>query len=943
MVVSTDKPLNLPWVEKYRPKNLSELVSHEDIIGTIRRFVKEKRTPHLLFYGPPGTGKTSAILAAAREIYSEGGMNSAVLELNASDDRGIDVVRGRILNFASTKMVNFSGTNVPFKLIILDEADAMTQDAQNALRRIIEKFTENVRFCLIGNYLSKIIPALQSRCTRFRFAPLQSEQIIPRLRDIVEKESLELTPDGEKALLALAHGDMRRILNILQSCSMAFPVVNEANIYACTGHPLPSDITKALESLLNDKLSESYHKIQNELQTNKGLSLIDILTELHLLVHRLEIPNKVKVYLLIKMADAEHRMLSGAIEWSGVDSLWFPSSPEEVYIVGVRSTNVCCSFSSLDMTEDPSKKDKKDAPAMEGKESDEGNSKELIQVNDINHNIEIEDDSDYEKLIALSLNATVAERLNNIYKTGKLSHSDLDGRALDALKEFAVPGAIAVLNQFQDSNLEHVTNKSAYLCGVMKTIVRSLGLNSLNGCLVKGPDEQKIKEILERTGYTLDVTTGQRKFGGPPPNWDGPVPGNGCEVFCGKIPRDLYEDELIPLFEKCGTIWDLRLMMDPMTGLNRGYAFITFTEKGAAQEAMKKLNDHELRGGRRIGVTISFNNHRLFIGNIPKHCDRDELIEEFSKHTPNLREVIIYSSPDDKKKNRGFCFLEYESHKAASLAKRRLETGRIKVWSCDIIVDWADPQEEPDEDTMAQVKVLYVRNLTVHVTEERLRETFETFGEVNRVKKIKDYGFVHFEERQHAIKAMEELGGKVLGGAKIEISLAKPPFDKKKKEEMLRKKRTKNDEVYGSIFPSISLIYSSLRAYGCWDVWVWSEWLLGTRRGFFLNSARCGKTLSPIINANWISVIGDYDNNVSKNATGGTGGGWNEANWQQRGCPPMNAWMGASAPNDSWGPGGIRGYHPNNAEEGSSRERAATPGENGAEFTYSMMGFFSNH
>ncbi|CAB4065428.1 HNRNPR [Lepeophtheirus salmonis] len=916
MVVSTDKPLNLPWVEKYRPKNLSELVSHEDIIGTIRRFVKEKRTPHLLFYGPPGTGKTSAILAAAREIYSEGGMNSAVLELNASDDRGIDVVRGRILNFASTKMVNFSGTNVPFKLIILDEADAMTQDAQNALRRIIEKFTENVRFCLIGNYLSKIIPALQSRCTRFRFAPLQSEQIIPRLRDIVEKESLELTPDGEKALLALAHGDMRRILNILQSCSMAFPVVNEANIYACTGHPLPSDITKALESLLNDKLSESYHKIQNELQTNKGLSLIDILTELHLLVHRLEIPNKVKVYLLIKMADAEHRMLSGAIEWSGVDSLWFPSSPEEVYIVGVRSTNVCCSFSSLDMTEDPSKKDKKDAPAMEGKESDEGNSKELIQVNDINHNIEIEDDSDYEKLIALSLNATVAERLNNIYKTGKLSHSDLDGRALDALKEFAVPGAIAVLNQFQDSNLEHVTNKSAYLCGVMKTIVRSLGLNSLNGCLVKGPDEQKIKEILERTGYTLDVTTGQRKFGGPPPNWDGPVPGNGCEVFCGKIPRDLYEDELIPLFEKCGTIWDLRLMMDPMTGLNRGYAFITFTEKGAAQEAMKKLDSHDMGAGKCLKVNVSEPKTRLFIGNIPKCKDRDEIVQEFGKFSANLREVIIYSSPDDKKKNRGFCFLEYESHKAASLAKRRLETGRIKVWSCDIIVDWADPQEEPDEDTMAQVKVLYVRNLTVHVTEERLRETFETFGEVNRVKKIKDYGFVHFEERQHAIKAMEELGGK-------SMAVSFPPFP--------------------SFTPPYGHMAAGMYGFGQNGSWGRGGSHGNNRGGIRGNPARCGKTLSPIINANWISVIGDYDNNVSKNATGGTGGGWNEANWQQRGCPPMNAWMGASAPNDSWGPGGIRGYHPNNAEEGSSRERAATPGENGAEFTYSMMGFFSNH
>ncbi len=150
--------------------------------------------------------------------------------------------------------------------------------------------------------------------------------------------------------------------------------------------------------------------------------------------------------------------------------------------------------------------------------------------------------------------------------------------------------------------------------------------------------------------------------------------------------------------------------------------------------------------------------------------------------------MIIYSSPDDKKKNRGFCFLEYESHKAASLAKRRLETGRVKVWSCDIIVDWADPQEEPDEATMSQVKVLYVRNLTQSVTEDRLRQVFDPHGRVERVKKIKDYAFVHFEEREQAIEALNALNGTDLAGADLQISLAKPPSDKKKKEEILRKR-----------------------------------------------------------------------------------------------------------------------------------------------------------
>ncbi|XP_044729066.1 heterogeneous nuclear ribonucleoprotein Q isoform X3 [Chrysoperla carnea] len=405
---------------------------------------------------------------------------------------------------------------------------------------------------------------------------------------------------------------------------------------------------------------------------------------------------------------------------------------------------------------------------------------------------DVERTEDYSKLIEYGLDEKVAGKLDEIYKTGKLVHADLDARALDALKEFPVDGALNVLGQFLDSNLEHVSNKSAYLCGVMKTYRQKSRAGATQGpsvpapAPIKGPDEEKIKQILERTGYTLDVTTGQRKYGGPPPGWEGPTPGNGCEVFCGKIPKDMYEDELIPLFENCGTIWDLRLMMDPMTGTNRGYAFVTFTTREAAQQAVKELDNHEIKPGKSLKINISVPNLRLFVGNIPKSKGKEEILDEFGKLTAGLMEVIIYSSPDDKKKNRGFCFLEYESHKAASLAKRRLGTGRIKVWGCDIIVDWADPQEEPDEQTMSKVKVLYVRNLTQDISEEKLKEAFEAYGKVERVKKIKDYAFIHFEDRDNAVKAMQGLDGKEMGGSNIEVSLAKPPSDKKKKEEILR-------------------------------------------------------------------------------------------------------------------------------------------------------------
>lgn len=156
---------------------------------------------------------------------------------------------------------------------------------------------------------------------------------------------------------------------------------------------------------------------------------------------------------------------------------------------------------------------------------------------------DVERTEDYSKLIGYGLDEKVAGKLDEIYKTGKLAHADLDARALDALKEFPVDGALNVLGQFLDSNLEHVSNKSAYLCGVMKTYRQKSRAGAVQGpsvpapAPIKGPDEDKINEILDRTGYKLDVTTGQRKYGGPPPGWEGSTPGNGCEVFCGKIPK----------------------------------------------------------------------------------------------------------------------------------------------------------------------------------------------------------------------------------------------------------------------------------------------------------------------------------------------------------------------------------------------------------------------
>uniref|UniRef100_A0A4W5LVT2 Synaptotagmin binding, cytoplasmic RNA interacting protein, like n=1 Tax=Hucho hucho TaxID=62062 RepID=A0A4W5LVT2_9TELE len=406
----------------------------------------------------------------------------------------------------------------------------------------------------------------------------------------------------------------------------------------------------------------------------------------------------------------------------------------------------------------------------------------------------------FQTLLEAGLPQKVAEKLDEIYIAGLVSHSDLDDRAIEALKEFNEEGALQVLLQFKDSDLSHVQNKSAFLCGVMKTYRQREKQGTKVSDSNKGPDEAKIKALLERTGYTLDVTTGQRKYGGPPPEsaHSGAQPTIGTEVFVGKIPRDLFEDELVPLFEKAGPIWDLRLMMDPLSGLNRGYAFVTFCTKEAAQEAVKSCNNNEIRPGKHIGVCISVANNRLFVGSIPKSKTKDQIVEEFAKVTEGLNDVILYHQPDDKKKNRGFCFLEYEDHKTAAQARRRLMSGKVKVWGNVVTVEWADPIEDPDPEVMAKVKVLFVRNLASTVTEEILEKAFSQFGKLERVKKLKDYAFIHFEERDGAVKALADLNGKDLEGEHIEIVFAKPP-DQKRKERKAQRQAAKTqmyDDYY---------------------------------------------------------------------------------------------------------------------------------------------------
>ncbi|XP_076846787.1 RNA-binding protein 47 isoform X3 [Brachyhypopomus gauderio] len=288
------------------------------------------------------------------------------------------------------------------------------------------------------------------------------------------------------------------------------------------------------------------------------------------------------------------------------------------------------------------------------------------------------------------------------------------------------------------------------------------------------PNEADLLSLMERTGYRMVQENGQRKYG-PPPGWQGSSPPRGCEIFVGKIPRDVYEDELVPVFEGVGRIYEMRLMMD-FDGKNRGYAFVMYTQKHEAKRAVRELNNYEIRPGRLLGVCSSVDNCRLFIGGIPKTKKREEILEEVSKVTEGVLDVIVYASAADKMKNRGFAFVEYESHRAAAMARRKLMPGRIQLWGHQIAVDWAEPEIDVDEDVMETVKILYVRNLMIETSEETLRQTFSQFspGCVERVKKIRDYAFVHFTGREDAVLAMDHLNGTEIEGSCIEVTLAKP-------------------------------------------------------------------------------------------------------------------------------------------------------------------------
>lgn len=298
----------IPWIEKYRPNTLDGVIHHSHIIDTLKKFIKDKTLPHLLLHGPPGTGKTSTILSCAKELYGDQ-FDLMVVEINASEERGIEVVRTRINQFVNTKNICCPSNNM-FKLVILDEADAMTADAQAILRKTIEKNIKNVRFCLVCNYIKKINIALQSRCVIFRFSSLDKKSIRDKILTVIDKENMNITQKGITTVIDRSDGDMRKVLNILQAVSISPKKITERDINRYVCYPSNDDSTKIFDSLIDDNFKES-HTLINNFVIENGYSLGDILTEMHnrLFTKIMKNDNIQKYSLILKLLrDVEYNL-----------------------------------------------------------------------------------------------------------------------------------------------------------------------------------------------------------------------------------------------------------------------------------------------------------------------------------------------------------------------------------------------------------------------------------------------------------------------------------------------------------------------------------------------------------------------------------------------------------------------------------------------------------
>lgn len=303
------------WTEKYRPKKFEEVVGQEEIIKRVKSLTNSLNIPHLLFAGPAGTGKSTLALIAVRELFGEAWREN-YLELNASDERGIDVVRQKVKDFARTKAIG----EVPFKVIFLDEADALTREAQQALRRTMENYTATCRFILSCNYSSKILDPIQSRCVVFRFQLLEKKDIKRRMDLICKSEGLTITNEAFDTLYEFSGGDCRRIINFLQATASISPNITPDLINTIISQAKPSDIKIVLDYALAGDFENSRQKLL-EIMLKDSISGQDVIKAIQKEIWKLEIEGELKVRLTEKTGEAEFRLVEGSDEFIQLEAL----------------------------------------------------------------------------------------------------------------------------------------------------------------------------------------------------------------------------------------------------------------------------------------------------------------------------------------------------------------------------------------------------------------------------------------------------------------------------------------------------------------------------------------------------------------------------------------------------------------------------------------------
>jgi replication factor C small subunit len=303
------------WIEKYRPQSFSEIKGQKEIVKRVKAFVEQKNMPHMMFSGPAGVGKTTLSLIVAKKLFGPAWREN-FLELNASDERGIDVIRNKVKDFARTRAIG----DVPFKIIYLDECDALTKEAQQALRRTMENYTQTTRFILSCNYSSKIIDPIQSRCAIFKFRPVEKADIKNIIEHISKEEGLKIDQKAEDALFEISDGDCRRVENILQSCAALDKHVSEEMIFSLASVAKPKEVREILELALGNKFVDARKKLLDTM-LNYGLSGIDIIKQIQSEIWNLDVSGRDKVSLIDKCGEIEFRMTEGSDEYLQLEAL----------------------------------------------------------------------------------------------------------------------------------------------------------------------------------------------------------------------------------------------------------------------------------------------------------------------------------------------------------------------------------------------------------------------------------------------------------------------------------------------------------------------------------------------------------------------------------------------------------------------------------------------